>query len=516
MNRPAITKVQQAVQRLLNEAEQAWSSQEYERSLRLIEEAGKKEPTNPTLLLELGRAYGLRYDYPAAEGCLERAVQVSPARAQTLGDAGRTCLEFEQVDMAVRYLTRAAEKKGANIGALMTLADIFIRDGRLDEATDLVARASQIDRKDSRVRLEEAAILQQRGQFDVAESMFRDLISKPDSGTPVLVRAHYDLAVILDRSGRFDEAMTTLLEVKALQRAHAGPYAATLAHMQKRAKEMEETISTSVMDRWRAEGARLEPQHRISLLCGHPRSGTTLLEQVLDAHDDIISAEETKLMHDEAYLPLIKHLPEGTSVLQAMDGTPPSLLTRARANYFQCAERCLGEAIAGRLLLDKNPGLNVMIPMVVRVFPETKFIVALRDPRDVIVSCFQQALPLTPISSAYLSIEGMVKQYASVLGFWLEMRPRLADRWIEVRYEAMVENLPAIARKSLDFLGVRYDEKVLKFNEHAQTKRVKSPTHADVIKPLYRTAVGRWQNYEKYLEPYLGGLQRFLKEFGYD
>src|SRR5207244_1402968 len=155
--------------------------------------------------------------------------------------------------------------------------------------------------------------------------------------------------------------------------------------MQNRAREMDQTITAEVLGRWRADGEKLNPARRIALLCGHPRSGTTLLEQVLDAHPDIISAEETKLMHDEAYLPLIRDFPEGTSILQALDSAPPSLLRHARENYFRCNEMLMQKPIESRLLVDKNPGLNLMIPMVVRVFPETKFIVAVRDPRDVVV-----------------------------------------------------------------------------------------------------------------------------------
>jgi hypothetical protein len=124
-------------------------------------------------------------------------------------------------------------------------------------------------------------------------------------------------------------------------------------------------------------------------------------------------------------------------------------------------------------------------------------------------------MPLTPVSSAYLSLEGTVKQYASAMGLWLELRPRLPDQWMEVRYEDVVDDLPRVARATLDFLGVPFDEKVLKFDEHARTKWVKSPSYADVVKPVYRSSVGRWQNYQKHLEPYLAGLDRFLKEFNY-
>jgi Flp pilus assembly protein TadD len=515
MSRPHLNKPNPAIQRLYQESETAWGQQDYQKSISLIERATHKEPYNHLLLLDLARAYGRRYDFPAAERYLEKAVEISKDRAHTLGEAGRVCMEFDDIGMALGYLARASQKKGVSVGSLITLADIYIRDRRLNEAAELVARAAQIDRKDPRVLFEEAVLTRLRGKVQEAESLLRDLVTNAAAEVSVRVRASYELAGILDGQGHFDDAMTALLEAKAILRPHAGPHAATLRHMQNRAKEMERSITTSVLDRWRAEADKLQPPRRIALLCGHPRSGTTLLEQVLDAHSDVTSAEETKLMHDEAYLPLIRDFPEGTSVLEALDSVPPSLICHARENYFRCIEMFLRRKIRGRLLLDKNPALNLMIPMVVRVFPETKFLVALRDPRDVVVSCFMQALPLTHISSAYLSIEGTVNQYANVMGFWLEMRPRTGNQWKHVRYEDMVDDLPSVARSTLEFLGLGFEDNVLKFYEHARAKRVMSPSHADVKKPLYRTAVGRWRNYQKYVDPYMAGLEPFLKAFNY-
>ena len=512
---PHANKSNQTIQQLYREAEEAWGRQDYQKSIGLIEQATRKEPLNPSLLLDLARAHGRRYDFPSAEKYLERAVQISKDRAHTLGEAGQVCLQFDNIDMALTFLERASQKKGASIRTLTTLADIYNRDRRVEEAAEMVARAAQLDRKDPHVLFENALVRRLRGNQSEAESLFRELVAVPKIPAEVRVRGNYELADILDAEGRYDEAMAALLEAKAILRPHAGPYAAILQHMQGRAKEMEQTITTAVLDRWRADAAKLHPLRRIALLCGHPRSGTTLLEQVLDAHSDVTSAEETKMMHDDAYLTLIRDFPEGTSILQALDSVPTSVICDARENYFRCLELFLRRKIGTRLLVDKNPSLNLMIPIVVRVFPETKFLVALRDPRDVVISCFKQALPLTPISSAYLSLEGAVKQYVNVIGFWLEMLPRMGNQWMYVRYEKMVEDLPAVARSVLDFLGVGFEEDVLRFYEHAQSKRVLSPSRSDVKKPLYQTAVGRWRNYEKYLEPYLGELNHYLKSFDY-
>ena len=503
------------VQKLYREAEEAWEQQDYRKSISLIEKATRKEPRNPSPLLYLALAYGRRYDFAAAERCIEKAVQISAERAQTLGEAGQVCLDFQNPEMALEYFQRASQNKGVTIGALMNLADMYFREKRIDEGAEIVSRAAQIDAKDMRVLLQEAALKRLSGDIPGAESLLRQILANPGSGNSVRVRGLYDLAAILDGAGQYDEAMNALMEAKAILRPQAGAHSATLKHMQSRAKEMEQSITTAVLERWRADLEQLQPSRRIALLCGHPRSGTTLLEQVLDSHSDIISAEETKIMHDDAYLPLIRDFPEGTSILQALDSVPHTVIRQARENYFHCLERFLGRHIGSKLLVDKNPSLNLMLPMVVRVFPETKFLIALRDPRDVIVSCLMLPAPLTPISSAYLSLEGTVDQYVNVMGFWLEMMPRMADRWTYVRYEQMVEDLPTVARSVLGFLGVGFEENVLRFYEHAQAKHVRSPSHADVRKPLYRSAIGRWRNYQKYLEPYLPRLERFLKTFNY-
>jgi hypothetical protein len=101
------------------------------------------------------------------------------------------------------------------------------------------------------------------------------------------------------------------------------------------------------------------------------------------------------------------------------------------------------------------------------------------------------------------------------MGFWLEMLPRMGNQWMYVRYEEMINDLPAVARSTLGFLGLEFEENVLKFYEHARTRRVNSPSHADVQKPIYRTTLGRWRNYQKYLDPYMPTLDRLLKEFNY-
>ena len=92
----------------------------------------------------------------------------------------------------------------------------------------------------------------------------------------------------------------------------------------------------------------------------------------------------------------------------------------------------------------------------------------------------------------------------------------MKNAWLKVRYEDMVADLETVSRRVLDFLGVSWDPSVLRFDEHARGKTVRTPTYADVTQPVYKRAQGRWRNYQKYLEPCLPKLEPFVKALGYE
>lgn len=505
-----------SLSRLFQEAAEAWKRQEYQQTIDLLETASRRDPANPSILLDLGRAYGLRYDYSAAERCLEKAVRVAVKKAEALAEAGRRCQEFGSDELARRYFERAAGEKGASVSVFVSLAELNERHAQLEQAVELAERALKLDATHPPARIVRARLDRLSGRLTEAEARVRDVLRDGDNDPWRRARGWYELGEILDRQARYDEAFEAFLEAKALVRPLAANHAATLRGIQARVREMEDSITAGVLERWTAASEALQPRRRFAILCGHPRSGTTLLEQVLDSHPEIISAEETHILHDEAYLPLSKGFSTEASVLEVLDSAPVSRLRRSREDYFRFTELFLGQTLGDKMLVDKNPALNVLIPAAVRIFPEAKFLIALRDPRDVCVSCFMQPLTPNPVSSAYLSLDGTVTQYLSVMGFWRTILPRLRNPFLEVRYEELVDDLEGVSRRALGFLGMAWDDSVMRFDEHARSKPLRSPSYAEVTKPVTRRAIGRWQNYRCHFEPYLEKLEPFVKAFGYE
>jgi tetratricopeptide (TPR) repeat protein len=506
-----------SISRTMHAAMERWNRQEYDQYFEMMERASRMDPANHGLLLELGSAHGRRYDYAAAEECFEKAARIAPRKSEALAMAGVHCRGFNHYPMARHYFELAIAEKDASPDALVKLAELYERFRFLNEAADLVNRALQMDSGLVLALLVRARLERLAGRLTEAEAIVRPFLDRTDPDTwSTRIRGWYELGAILDAQGRFDEAMAAFLHAKMMIRPNAQPRIAAQKEAHARLKEAESDITSAVMQRWFEAGRQMTPVRRLALLGGHPRSGTTLLEQVLDSHPDMLSAEETSIFYEEVYFALQRGFPDGTRMLTSLDAAAPAVLARRREAYFSCMEKILEKPIADRCLIDKNPSLTGLIPAVARVFPEAKFLVALRDPRDVCLSCFMQPLPLNQVSSMFLDLDTTVQEYSAVMGLWRAISARLPNPWMEVRYEDMVDDLEGTSRKVLDFLGVPWDERVLRFNEHARQKLVRSPTYADVAKPVFKGAVGRWRNYQKFLEPWLESLTPFAKAFGYE
>ena len=500
---------------LVDAASTAWNMKEFDKSLDCLKRAHRLAPYEPRILLGLGRYHGLRCEFDEAQQYFEKAIQVTGQKTDTIVIAGEHCANFGRHELAKQYFDRALEKSGDAPAALVPMAELHERHQQLDAATELVERALRVSQTNIKALLARARIHRVANQLDAAEQIIRSFVNRPNPDLFTRAKAWYELGIILDRAARYDEAMTAFLQAKSLLRPLAEKESAIQKVAQRRHADLAKTITKDVFRHWHDAGKQWQPQHRLAVLCGHPRSGTTLLEQVLDAHPDAVSSEETIIFENEAFGTVMKNSPH-TQMLDAFEGAGNEVLQMARGNYFRFSERYLGQPLGGRLLLDKNPSLTPLIPAVARIFPETRFLIALRDPRDVCLSCFMQFLNINLVSSQYLSLEGTAAEYASVLGFWLEIRDKMAAPWLEIRYEDMVADLESVARRTLKFLELPWDERVLAFNQHAKGKIVRSPTYADVGKPIYKTAKGRWHNYRKYLEPHLAVLEPFAKAFGYE
>ena len=201
--------------------------------------------------------------------------------------------------MAQPFLQRAAEQKDVSTECLIKLAEIHERRHRLEDAQQYLERALKLETGCAPALLARSRLYRQSGKLIEAEQILRS-IGGPRN-LDVQVKSRYELGGVLDRQGRYNEAMAAFIEAKSLLQPEAARHAGELRIVRNRLEVMKSGLSAELFKRWFDSGKNLQPQHRLGLLGGHPRSGTSLLEQIRDSHPDIVSAEETgNLSRDEA------------------------------------------------------------------------------------------------------------------------------------------------------------------------------------------------------------------------
>jgi tetratricopeptide (TPR) repeat protein len=503
----------------IDKAQLAWEQRRYDEAIRFYEQALARSPRNPVLLVDVARAYALRYRYADAQRLVELAQSLYPHDAHVQRMLGESFALIQRYDQAIACYRRSLELAPSGPDrphTLLELSNMYERLHQLDAARECAEEAHALAPHLEKARYALAVVDRRSGDGAGAEARWRQVIAADKAAPGVVADSWYQLASLADGAGRYDEAFDALTKAKEILARAASPYRYDAADIARTGGRTFAALTADHCERWRAAGSALKRMPgRPALLTSHPRSGTTLLEQVLDSHPDATSADELQVMPDLVYVPLGQKAAPGAAVPAALEASTVDDLNEVRHAYWAAMEGALRQPLAGRLLLDKNPEMTMLLPLVARVFPEMKIVFALRDPRDVVVSCYMQRLPLNAVSVHYLTLSDTAKKYATTMRAWLKIRDMLKNPWIEVRYEDTVADLERQARTVLEFLDLPWNDAVLQYRSRAEHKHVHSPTYEAVTRPLYTSSIGRWKNYAEQLAPHQDVLRPFVEAFGY-
>ncbi|MCG3268867.1 sulfotransferase [Yoonia sp. I 8.24] len=240
------------------------------------------------------------------------------------------------------------------------------------------------------------------------------------------------------------------------------------------------------------------------LVVGMPRTGSTLLEQILSSHPQIGGIGESKNLRDAASKAGIK-FHDGASLVNAIHKLTPDQAQELAADYLQKST----DAQPGMLrIVDKNLHNFEILGFYAKLFPKARILNALRDPMDNCVSCY-----LAPLSKFH----SYTQDLTSLGQYYSEFR-RLMDHWkkvlpnpiMEVHYEDVVADTEGKAREVIDFLGLDWDPACLSFQENENQARTISTWQ--VRQPIYKSSVKRWARYEQHLDPLKAELKQFYPD----
>ena len=412
---------------------------------------------------------------------------------------------------------RAVQLDPSSVHAQLTLSSWLERKHELDQAMECVDASLAKHSNDARALYFKALLLHRKGLNVEAEAALRSLLQNGAIAADVKYSATHLLAAVLDSLGNYAEAFVWLEKAKTQQRqlADIAAMEQTYTMMDRARRELLDSITPDTIKRWRQEADALPTPHPLALLAGPPRSGVTLVEQILGAHSDIRVFDEPEAFTQELLTSLHPKPPARCLNFKSLNTLAPSVSTRLADRYFKSLLREANEAPVGKLLVDKNPSLTPALHIWLKIFAKIKIIITLRDPRDVIISCYFQNLPLTASNVNFLSIDKSVKFYSACMDTWMRMREMPGFEWIEIRYEEIVGNLKTEGKRMMDFLGLPWQEAQANFYEPKQRNFILASAYDDVTKPLYNKSVARWKHYAEALEPVRPELEKYCRAFGY-
>jgi tetratricopeptide (TPR) repeat protein len=471
------------------------------------------------LWFELGMAAMGELEFDLADQAFRRAMELSSSSkdAQMLILLAQQYQRLRRLDQARRCFELAVATDPTSAHSQINLALWHEKDRQLDQAWEVVTACLAAHPHDGHALHVKALLLHRKGRNPEAETLLRDLIKRDPPDPHTRISSRYLLAEILDEAGQYAEALNWLLDAKNLARQTVNAKQLELDYDRADVcrRELLATLNSGTIPRWREEVPATTDHARLAFLGGHPRSGTTLLEQILGAHPEVHAFDESDAFVNEIWNVLAPMNAPRALTLNALNSLGSSRRAEMRRRYLKSLFREVEGGPGAKLLLDKNPSPTLALHLWLRIFPELKVIIALRDPRDVIISCLFQNLALTTTNVNFLSFDRTVKHYGDLMDVWLRLRELGGFDWMEIHYRDIVNDLPGEGRRATEFLGLAWDEGQGRFHESARRKFLFSPTYQDVTRPMQNRPVDRWKNYAAALEPYQDRLAPYCREFGF-
>ena len=405
---------------------------------------------------------------------LERAHAADPGHFETLTLLARANERVNDWPAARKWAQIVLDAEPSNVHGLAAMAAAQVEDGRAEEAVALIEENFKPGGPDA---MADAAVYDRLGRAREVMKDYRGAFDAFMSGNRIIQHSHADHIA----------GAAQIAGPPALERV-------TQFYQDLPVQPVPEPIDDLP-----------DP----AFLLGFPRSGTTLLENILAAHPRVETTDERPLLD-----PIANAAGSTQQSLSRFFAASDEELRRMRHWYWQNARK--GPPPAGHVFVDKQPSNTIWLGLIAKVFPRARILFAVRDPRDVLLSNLFLTFDANPFGLHMLSPRDAAGYYGQVMTAGqaaLRAFPGLAVH--PVRYEYVVDDWEGEARAALDFLGAGWDDSVLNYRETLSQRRISTPSARQVTKPVYTSAREKWRRYDFVFEGIRDRLDPWTNHWGY-
>jgi tetratricopeptide (TPR) repeat protein len=421
------------------------------------------------------------------------AIEINPSYADAHGNLGNALLELNRLEESIAQNRRALELKPLRFGSYNNLGVALQALGRFEEAQSAFERAIELAPNEASVHLN----LANMGKFKPGdrrlpglERLLNEVRSLDDEKK---IAAHFAMGKALADLKQHDEAFAQLKSANALKRKHI------VYHERERLAMFDKIQAMFTRELIESGSAGGDRSSSPIFIVGMPRSGTTLMEQVLASHSKVFGAGEL-----ETFKEVIGEVANSQGLVAAypelIEALSPERIRQIGQAY---SARTGAMAPAAEHIVDKMPLNFAFVGLIHMALPNARIIHMRRDPLDTCVSCFSLLFTGSqPFAYDLGELGRYYRGYEAVMDHWQQVLP--SGTMINVQYEDLVDNLESVSREVLQHCGLEWEDACLDFHD---TKRiVRTASLMQVRAPLYRSSIGGWRRYAKHLKPLADAL----------
>ena len=444
-----------------------------------------------------------------AANAFKRVTELNPTYADGFSNLGATLKDQGKLDEAIAAYNKALSIKPDYADAWSNGADALEKWNKLKELDLWLERAFQILKQvPSDLSLMKSKLLWRNK--DTQEAI--KLISNIDfeTITPIRKQDYLNLkAKCFEASKNYDLAYDCFKNMNALV-IKSNDYLGLdpESYFQNIRKQLTGLKSNSLKNPANliSEQTDLVPV----FLVGFPRSGTTLLDTILRSHSSIDVVEEQPMVGSA------KAFIQKSGYSEIGQDLPQEVLVGARKAYITELDKHIQTLDSKSIFIDKLP-LNILqIPLIRQLYPQAKFILALRHPLDTILSCWMQNFKLNSAMAIMVDLDRIVEFYCVAMQTFKICRAKYNLSVHEIRYEDLLEDLSGETSALLKFLDLDWEVQMENYQETALKRgRIATPSYSQVVQPIYKEAKYRWLHYEKHLRQYVAEVEPWIDEYGY-
>jgi tetratricopeptide (TPR) repeat protein len=470
---------------------------EAEIQLRSMAEDFPHDPTPLTHLFAMLQLQGWDKD---ARNVLERMLELDPQNVGLLIALGREQLLAFEISEAIQTFRRILKLDPTNPHAFLGLADAFEHD-RPDGLPELVAEAQAANVDSVPLNVLRAMAAGRAKQFREGIDALEPVPADYDP-----VRRWHLAGQLLDGAGEYDAAFDAFSRLNQALADEPTEPLARAAELRAKLRDQLRHTTPEWRDSWVA-APMLANRPAPVFLVGFPRSGTTLLDTMLMGHPKVEVMEER---------PVLAQMRSEGGDFDAIAGMDEAEVRRLQARYFELAGN-YAKLKPETLLVDKSPLHMQHVPQIYRLFPNARFILALRHPADVVLSCFMSKFRLNASMANFVRLDVAAEFYDLAFSMWEQALKLFPVEVHTVVYERLIDDAEGQLKPIVEALELDWQPDMVEHQRAAQSRGIiTTASYSQVTEPLYRRAVGRWQHYRKHLEPILPTLQPWIEKLGYD